>query len=133
MYQFETPDMQMFFDSPWKPRQLKSWYVHTTTYKEGPGGYKIARGYKIASAAFMFKNLSPQFLTIWLLENEGKFTNQQAFDYWFNYPKFCKDVEINGSRHFKKVIKEFETRRNIQGLSEFIDKSYLQWMEENLN
>ena len=132
MPQFETLDKQMFFDSPWKPRQLKSWYVNTTTYKEEwRSGYKIPRG-SIASADFMFKNLSPQFLTIWLLENEGKFTNQQSFDYWFDYPKFCKDVEINGSKYFKKVIKEFETRRNIQGLQEFIDKSYLQWMEENL-
>ena len=127
MYQFETPDRLMFFDSPWNPMQLKSWFVHTIEYNKGRGGYKIT------SADFMFKNLSPQFLAMWLLENEGKFTNQQAFDYWFDYPKFCKDVEINGSKYFKKVIKEFETRRNIQGLQEFIDKSYLQWMEENLN
>ena len=128
MPQFETLDKQMFFDSPWRPRPLKSWHVNTTTYKEEWRG-----GYKIASADFMFKNLSPQFLTIWLLENEGKFTNQQAFDYWFDYPKFCKDVEINGSKYFKKVIKEFETRRKIQGLEVFIHKSYLQWLEENLN
>ena len=127
MYQFETPDRLMFFDSPWNPRQLKSWFVHTIAYNRGRGGYKIA------SAAFMFKNLSPQFLAMWLLENEGKFTNKQAFDYWFDYPKFCKDVEIDGSKYFKKVIKEFETRRKIQGLPEFIDKSYLHWMEENLN
>ena len=127
MYQFETPDKRMFFDSPWSPAQLNSWFIHTTPYKQGRGGYKIA------SADFMFKELSPQFLALWLIENQGKFTNQQAFDYWFDYPKFCKDMEIDGSKYFKKVIKEFETRRKIQGLSEFIDKSYLDYIKENLN
>ena len=121
-----TVQESMFYNDPWTPWQHRGLF-QLVDYKEGRGGYKLANGSSFVCLDY------PTQLVMFLLENQGKFSSEKAFDYWFNYPKFCKDVEKSGSKYLKKVVKEFKTRRKIQGLSEFIDKSYLQWMEENLN
>ncbi len=121
-----TVPESMFYNEPWWPRQTRSWF-QLVYYKEGRGGYKLANG-----ASFVCLDYPTQ-LGMFLLENRGKFSSEKAFDYWFDYPKFCATVEASSNRYLKKVVYETKTRRKIQGLKVFIHKSYLQWMEENLN
>ena len=121
-----TVQESMFYNDPWLPRQTRSWF-QLVDYKEGRGGYKLANG-----SSFVHLDCPTQ-LGMFLLENQGKFSSEKAFDYWFNYPKFCATVEAGNNRYLKKVVYETKTRRKIQGLEVFIHKSYLQWLEENLN
>ena len=121
-----TVQESMFYIEPWWPRQTCSWF-QLVDYKSRRGCYKLANG-----SSFVCLD-SPQQLGMFLLETQGKFSSEKAFDYWFDYPKFCATVEAGNNRYLKKVVYETKTRRKIQGLEVFIHKSYLQWLEENLN
>ena len=119
-----TVQESIFYIEPWWPRQTHSLF-QLVDYK-GRGGYKLANGSSFVCLDY------PTQLGMFLLENQGKFSSEKAFDYWFDYPKFCATVEAGNNKYLKKVVKEFKTRRKIQGLNVFIHKSYLQWLEENL-
>lgn len=120
-----TVQESIFYIEPWWPRQTDSLF-QLVDYKEGRGGYKLANGSSFVHLDY------PTQLGMFLLENQGNFSSEKAFDYWFDYPKFCATVEAGNNKYLKKVVKEFKTRRKIQGLNVFIHKSYLQWLEENL-
>ena len=121
-----TVQESIFYIAPWLPRQTDSLF-QLVDYKEGRGGYKLANGSSFVCLDY------PTQLGMFLLENQGKFSSEKAFDYWFDYPKFCATVEAGNNSYLKKVVYETKTRRKIQGLEVFIHKSYLQWLEENLN
>ena len=118
-----TVQESMFYNEPWWPERTEEPF-QLVDYKEG---YKLANGSSFVCLDY------PTQLGMFLLENQGKFYSEKAFDYWFDYPKFCATVEAGNNKYLKKVVYETKTRRKIQGLNVFIHKSYLQWLEENLN